>query len=214
MLFCLTVHEAAHAWMAKRKGDDTAEQMGRLTLNPIPHVDIVGTVIFPLVGAFMMGGVLGWAKPVPVDLRNVKDPKWDHILIAAAGPMSNVLFGIICIFGTLVYTKFLYAPGHENALFYPLVGLLRAMVYVNAILALFNMIPLPPLDGATVIGAILPHDLANKYEEFVAPYGFMILLLLFMTGGLSWIWPVAKMGIGVVTYGLSILLGCEGGVCI
>ena len=88
------------------------------------------------------------------------------------------------------------------------------MVYVNAILALFNMIPLPPLDGATVIGAILPHDLANKYEEFVAPYGFMILLLLFMTGGLSWIWPAAKMGIGVVTYALSFLLGCEGGVCV
>ena len=143
-LVSLTFHEAAHAAVAWLKGDRTAHAAGRLTLNPLAHVDPVGTVLLPLIGAFSNLPIIGWAKPVPVDLRNLKNPRWDHLQIAAAGPLSNLLLSVVSL-GALV------ASGPT-----PVSPILLAMVWVNAFLGVFNLLPFPPLDGGTVAATLLP----------------------------------------------------------
>ncbi len=192
LVICLTIHEAAHAWVAKLQGDDTAERLGRLTLNPIPHIDPIGTVFFPLLIAMTSGGMFGWAKPVPVDGRYFRNHRWGHFFVSGAGPAANLLLGFFCIIGLRIYeTHFSasVAPGH---FFYPLVDLVGAMAYINAILAIFNLIPLPPLDGGTVFGALLPRRMGERYEEFVAPYGMWILFALMLTGGLSFVHGLSR----------------------
>jgi len=186
MLFCLTFHEAAHALVAKWQGDTTAEDEGRLSLNPLVHMDMLGTVILPLIGALSAMPLLGWAKPVPVNPRNFKS-EWGNVLVAGAGPASNLLLCLICIL-ILTILKIFGVPALGSAqLVGPFVDLLVAMVGVNAILAVFNLIPLPPLDGAAILEVVLPRDWVRVYEERVAPYGIMILFLLAFTGGLVWI---------------------------
>lgn len=198
MLISLTVHEAAHAWVAKLCGDDTAEKQGRLTLNPAPHIDPVGTIMLPLMGALFNFGILGWAKPVPVDLRNLENERWDHFKIAAAGPVSNLIFCFLCVLGYVGYHVFIQNEGDKESFFYPLVDLLRAMGFINAILAIFNLLPLPPLDGGTVFSTFLPKEWADKYEAVIAPNGFIILLILLLVGGLHWIGPVAATYVGLM----------------
>ena len=181
-LFSLSLHEAAHAWMAERFGDPTGRHLGRITLNPIPHIDIFGTLIFPAIGYFTGGLMFGWAKPVPWDPRNVKDRRQADIWISAAGPISNIL---ACL-GFILLTSLFRLYHNADATFLgtavvPLYLMCMLGVQLNVILAVFNLLPIPPLDGSWILPHFLPSALASGYEK-LRPYGFMILMLLMMTG--------------------------------
>jgi len=206
MLFCLTFHEAAHALAAKWQGDTTAEDEGRLSLNPLVHLDILGTVVLPLIGALGSMPMLGWAKPVPVNPRNFKSV-WGNVLVAVAGPGSNLLLCAICLFVLVIAQKTGITSTGFAHLTSPFVKLLEAMVGVNAILAVFNMIPLPPLDGAAVLEVVLPRDWVRVYEERVAPYGIFILFLLAFSGGLGWIAGLAQAYIHLTSIFVSLVVG-------
>ena len=199
LIASLSVHEAAHAWAAFRLGDRTAEQLGRLSLNPAVHVDPIGTLLFPAIAIFTGLPLIGWAKPVPVDTRFLQHPKRDFALIAAAGPASNILMAI----GGAVLLAIIpgAAPGDiaGRAVMTPLLMLLDWFVIINVLLALFNMVPVPPLDGGNVLMGVLPHAGARVIEQ-MRPYGFIILYALMLTGALSTL-------LGPVAYFLLTLLG-------
>ncbi len=199
LIASLSVHEAAHAWAAFRLGDRTAERLGRLSLNPAVHVDPVGTLLFPLIAILTSLPLIGWAKPVPVDIRFLKHPKRDFALIAAAGPASNVLMAITG--AILLFLIPGVAPGDiaGRAVMTPLFQFLDMFVIINVLLALFNMIPVPPLDGGNVLLGVLPLAGARLVEQ-IRPYGFMILYALMLTGALSTL-------LGPVAYFLLTLLG-------
>lgn len=172
-LLALTIHEFAHGWVANRLGDPTARLQGRLTLNPLAHLDPIGTLAIFLIH-------FGWAKPVPVDYRYLKRPRRDMMLIAAAGPVSNLITGAACAF---CYRMIPWsAAGQELAwLILPVRAMLRMGVWVNVILAVFNFLPIPPLDGSRVVSGLLPLRHALSYNR-LEPYGFVIIFLLFFTG--------------------------------
>jgi Zn-dependent protease len=172
LILSLTVHEAAHAWTADRLGDPTARLRGRVTLNPAAHVDLIGTVIFPLVAMMSNVPLIGWAKPVPVDLRNLPHPRRDYLFVAAAGPASNLLLAI----GTAAI--FRGASPEPGGLAY---GILATVLLLNVLLAVFNMVPIPPLDGGNVLAGLLPESLAVSFDR-LRPYGFIILYGLMLTG--------------------------------
>ena len=185
LITSLTVHEAAHAFAADRLGDSTARQLGRLSLNPAVHVDVIGTIVFPLI-AFLTGvPLIGWAKPVPVTMRFLKHPKRDFALIAAAGPASNLIMAAI---GAVVLSIVRGAAGPGDiaggAVTGPLEVLVRAFTVVNVLLAVFNMIPVPPLDGGNVLLGVLPAGPTRAIEQ-LRPYGILILYALMLTGVLS-----------------------------
>ena len=181
LLFSLTVHESAHAWTANRLGDPTARRLGRISLNPVVHIDPIGTILLPLV-AFMAGGLIfGWAKPVPVNPRNLANPRRDFLMIAAAGPASNVLLATAASLLMRVGPAGAAASGGIASVLFD-VGFM--VIQLNLLLAVFNMIPIPPLDGGNVLAGLLPGPLADGYDRVVRPYGFMILLVLMMTGTL------------------------------
>ena len=181
LLFSLTVHESAHAWTANRLGDPTARRLGRISLNPVVHIDPIGTILLPLV-AFMAGGLIfGWAKPVPVNPRNLKNYRRDFLMIAAAGPASNVLLATAASLLMRVGPAGAAASGGIASVLFD-VGFM--VIQLNLLLAVFNMIPIPPLDGGNVLAGLLPGPLADGYDRVVRPYGFMILLVLMMTGTL------------------------------
>ena len=207
MLFSLTFHEAAHALAAKVQGDDTAERLGRLSLSPLPHIDWVGTVALPLAGMLMSLPFIGWAKPVPVDPRNLRSPVWGNVFVSLAGPGSNLILCVICAALVFVHQLFFLDVVPVGSLFYPLVELLKAMIFVNAILAVFNMIPLPPLDGGALAYILLPRKAAESYEAFVGPYGFIILMFLAFAGGLRWVHAIAMEYVSWVDTGLRLVFG-------
>ena len=181
LLFSLTVHESAHAWTANRLGDPTARRLGRISLNPVVHIDPIGTILLPLV-AFMAGGLIfGWAKPVPVNPRNLKNYRRDFLLIAAAGPASNVLLATAA---SLLMRVGLAGAAASGGIASVLFDMGFMVIQLNLLLAVFNMIPIPPLDGGSVLAGLLPGPLADGYDRVVRPYGFMILLVLMMTGTL------------------------------
>jgi Zn-dependent protease len=196
MLFALTMHEAAHAMMAFACGDKTAKYAGRLSLNPAAHADLLGTIILPLAGFLLHTPIIGWAKPVPIDERYFKKPTFHTFLVAMAGPASNLVMALFAVIGYRIYM--LYGQGvlPEGHFFYPMIKLLVAFAFVNAALAFFNLIPLPPLDGASVLRLMLPHETYEKYESAIAPYGFFILMFLAMSGGLIWISKASQIYIG------------------
>jgi Zn-dependent protease len=175
LLASLTVHEAAHAWTADRLGDPTPRRLGRLTLNPVAHIDPIGTLLFPLLAAISGLPLIGWARPVPVDLRNLPSPRRDFALVAAAGPASNLLMAAL---GAAVVAAL---PRAENGLL-PFV-LLLTFVSLNVLLAVFNMLPIPPLDGGNVLLGILPDRPAAAFER-LRPYGILVLYALMFTGAL------------------------------
>lgn len=185
LITSLSVHEAAHAFAADRLGDSTARQLGRLSLNPVVHVDPIGTLLFPLI-AFTTGmPLIGWAKPVPVNTRFLKHPTRDFALIAAAGPASNlVMAGVGAM--ALKVARDAAGPGDivGGALTGPLLPLLFTFAIVNVLLAVFNMIPVPPLDGGNVLIGLLPAGSARLVEQ-LRPYGILILYALMLTGVLS-----------------------------
>lgn len=176
LIVSLTIHEAAHAWMANRLGDPTARNLGRLSLNPIVHIDPIGTLLMPLLSAFSPIPLLGWAKPVPVDLRFLRHPRRDFMFIAAAGPISNLLqaFALAAVF----------------RLFYPvtatdlLPAILKYAVEMNLMLAFFNLIPVPPLDGGNVLAGLVPESAARVLDQ-VRQFGFIALYALMLSGILS-----------------------------
>jgi Zn-dependent protease len=182
LLFSLSVHESAHGWMALRLGDDTAARQGRVTLNPLSHIDPVGTLLIPMLQIFW-GGVplLGWAKPTPVGAHNFKRLARGHVLVAGAGPASNLLLA-------LLFTAALFLGLRSGAReIEPVMALLTTGVQMNVVLALFNLVPLPPLDGSWVASWGLPRTLSEPYDRIVQPYGQWILLALFVTGALGWV---------------------------
>jgi Zn-dependent protease len=179
VLLSLTVHEAAHAWTADRLGDPTARTLGRVSLNPLVHIDLLGTVLLPLIAAVSNLPIIGWAKPVPVDLRRLRHPRRDFAIVAAAGPASNLLQALI------LAALFHLAPLEGLTLFglyWP--NVVRKAADINVMLALFNMVPVPPLDGGNVLAGLLPPAAAATFDR-IRPFGFIILYGLLLTGALS-----------------------------
>jgi len=181
LVVSLSVHEAAHAWSADRLGDSTARLLGRVSFNPAVHVDPIGTIVFPLVAMVSGLPLIGWAKPVPVSLRNLGvDWRQKHMLIAAAGPASNL------VMATVAAVVFHLMPsggldGEALANGSPVAGVLLRFVTLNVLLAVFNMIPVPPLDGGNVISGLLTGPAARAFDS-LRPYGFVILYGLLLTG--------------------------------
>ncbi len=173
----LSFHEAAHAWTADRLGDPTARQLGRLTLNPMAHVDWVGTVLFPLVAMFSGLPLIGWARPVPVDMRHLREPRRDFAIVAAAGPASNLLLAIVA--AALYHAVSLPGAGASTARMLP--SILLFVVMLNLLLAVFNLIPVPPLDGGNVLMGLVPERSAAAIR-WLRPYGFVILYGLMFSG--------------------------------
>jgi Zn-dependent protease len=182
-LFALCFHEWAHGMVAKLKGDNTAEMMGRLTLNPIPHIDILGTVILPILAIVTNLPIFfGWAKPVPINARNLKNPRVDTFWIALAGPGSNVLLAIVGAFGWAMAQKFMGNSPSGGAV----VQLLEVFITLNLFLAIFNILPINPLDGGKVIARFLPADVAYKLEQAEGTSS-IILMILIISGALRFL---------------------------
>jgi len=185
LISSLSVHEAAHAFAADRLGDSTARQLGRLSLNPAVHIDPIGTLLFPLIAYVTGVPLIGWAKPVPVNPRFLKHPKRDFALIAAAGPASNLVMAAI---GAVVVwiARNAAGPGDiaAGAVADPLFQLFFLFTVVNVMLAVFNMIPVPPLDGGNVLIGLLPAGPSRMVDQ-LRPYGILILYALMLTGALN-----------------------------
>ncbi len=195
VLFAITVHETAHGWMALRFGDPTAKMLGRLTLNPIKHIDPIGTVLVPGILLMIGGFLFGWAKPVPITWENLKHPRRDMAWVAAAGPLSNLLMA--AFWAVVVRLATLMGSASEGwTMFVVYVGV--AGMFVNAVLMMLNLFPLPPLDGGRVASSLLPPRLSWQYGK-IEPYGFPILVVLLITGMLGKIlWPLITLLLSVL----------------
>ena len=201
LLFSLSIHEAAHAWMADRRGDYTARYMGRVSLNPMAHIDPIGTILFPLLNFLGNIPLIGWAKPVPVNPMHLKNPAHDHMFISLAGPCSNLLASL-CSFITLLLLKW-FIPGANAAILRwvaqifrveqmmvieasssvitPIIGILYFMMIINFMLAIFNILPVPPLDGHWIVAGLLPPGKAEAFQR-LGRYGIFILYGLMFLG--------------------------------
>ncbi|BCA95925.1 peptidase M50 [Legionella antarctica] len=185
VLLAITLHEAAHAYVANRCGDTTAKMFGRLSLNPIRHIDPVGTIILPIVAGLLTNFtfVIGYAKPVPINQNQLRNPRRDMILVTLAGPCSNFLMAFLWA-GCLKIATLLHPEASMLALF--LLFTSRAGMIINLVLAFLNLIPIPPLDGSRVVSSLLPTRQALIYEK-IEPYGFFILVILIFTGILGYV---------------------------
>jgi Zn-dependent protease len=194
VIFAITLHEAAHGYVAKRFGDLTAEMAGRVSLNPIRHIDPIGTILVPLTmfiaSKLMLGGgfLFGWAKPVPINFNKLRRPKRDMLWVAAAGPGANLL---MAFFWAAIIKFGIAIP--ESAYAKPIVLMGIAGIEINVILMVLNLLPLPPLDGGRIAVSLLPNNLAWKYAK-IEPYGMVILLVLLVSGALGVIlWPLITL---------------------
>ena len=183
LIFSLTVHESAHAWTASRLGDSTARMLGRVSLNPAVHVDPVGTILFPLLAALANVPLIGWAKPVPVNRRQLRHPVRDYTLVAAAGPASNLALAVIAAIALRWMPVSPSTIGNLD-LSAPVATLTTRAIDINILLAVFNMVPIPPLDGGNVLAGLLPGRLAISFDR-IRPYGFLIIYALMLTGALG-----------------------------
>lgn len=212
LLFSLCIHEAAHAWMSDRLGDYTARYLGRVSLNPLVHIDPIGTVLFPLLQFFSPIPLIGWAKPVPVNPVHLRNPTRDHMFIAAAGPVSNLILGTGCVF-LLLILKFVLPDARsilfqmatrmtlpaESTVLSPVIGILFFGVVINFGLAIFNLIPIPPLDGNWILAGLLPYNAARIYET-LQPYGFIILYGLMFLGFLKVVFMPVYLILGFIVF--------------
>ena len=200
ILFAITLHEVAHGWVARKLGDDTADRAGRLTLNPIRHIDMLGTVIVPLLLFFTGGFIFGWARPVPVDWNKLNNPKRDMAWVALAGPGANLLMALL--WGLIANLAFsLHASFPQAGFVFYNMGL--AGVMVNIALMVLNLLPIPPLDGSRVVSSMLSDEAAASYNR-LERWGFLILLalLLIPVGGVPLLWyivgPVMHFFVGLI----------------
>jgi len=204
ILIAITFHEASHGFVAFRLGDPTAKLMGRLTLNPIAHIDKVGTILMPIMLLLLTNGqfVFGYAKPVPINPANFKDPKKHMAYSAAAGPITNISLAIISALLIKLFLPLLdyILPGSmANAVVTPLSLMLLSSIKWNVLLAVFNLIPVPPLDGGRVMVGLLPHKQAISYSR-IEPYGMIIVIFLIMTGiAQKFIYPVMMLLFSLIT---------------
>jgi Zn-dependent protease len=180
LLLALSVHEASHAWAASKLGDPTARMLGRVTLNPIVHIDPIGTILLPLMAFALNAPIIGWAKPVPVDTRNLAQPRRDFMWIALAGPASNLVLALLASIAMRLL-PYLPLPAGGLDVITPLFLFTQSFLYINVLLAVFNMIPVPPLDGSNVVAALLPRHLAFQWDR-LRPYGIFVLYGLMFTG--------------------------------
>jgi Zn-dependent protease len=208
LLFSVVIHELSHGWMALRLGDTTARDMGRLTLNPIPHIDPIGSIVVPLFSLMMAGRVfIAWAKPVPVNPLNFSNYRRDDILVSVVGPISNFLLSFAC-------TIMVILLAHAMPLFQSLnlslldeaMGFLLKMFYagivLNVVLAVFNMIPVPPLDGSHVVASLMPEEMSHQYRS-IGFFGIFIILLLMRWQPFAMIFQTV---IGALTYPFELLI--------
>lgn len=180
LLFSIVVHEVAHAWVARREGDYTADRLGRITLNPIPHLDPMGSFIVPLLLYFTGAPFLfGWAKPVPVDPGNFRDPVWSDIRVSLAGIVSNLILAGISLGLLVFFTRTPVEPGLVGSAVVAGRSMAQFGVLINLILAVFNLVPIPPLDGSRVVYHLLPAPFRRGYAQ-MGRYGMVILILLFI----------------------------------
>ncbi|MBA3563605.1 MAG: site-2 protease family protein [Gammaproteobacteria bacterium] len=198
VLFAITLHEASHGYVARRYGDRTAEMLGRVTLNPIKHIDPIGTVLVPAVMLFFSGFIFGWAKPVPVSTRNLRNPRRDMVIVAAAGPASNMVMALG--WGLLISLVLSIGTGLGSTAQW-LVEMGQAGVLINVLLAIFNLLPIPPLDGGRVASGLLPVRLSDKLDA-IEPYGIFIVLGLLFVG----LWKVlqpAVMAVSAIVFAVT-----------
>ncbi len=181
LLFAITLHEVAHGWTARYLGDTTAEQLGRLSLNPLKHIDPIGTVLVPAVLLLLGGFVFGWAKPVPIDVRRLHNPKRDMAIVALAGPMANLSMALAW---AVTAKAGLLLHGQLDWVALPLIYMGQAGIAINLVLMILNLIPLPPLDGGRVLAGVLPDNLSLALGR-IEPYGMFILLGLLAVGWLG-----------------------------
>ena len=182
LLFSVVIHELAHGWMALRLGDTTARDMGRLTLNPIPHIDPIGSIVVPLFSLIAAGRIfIAWAKPVPVNPYNFSDFRRDDILVSVVGPVSNIILAGICTVVFILIALVTPALHGMNAILDELLTFLLRMfaggITLNVMLAVFNLIPIPPLDGSHVVASLLPEEMSDRYRS-IGFFGIFIILLL------------------------------------
>lgn len=178
----VVIHEYAHGWVAWKRGDYTAKLMGRLTLNPIAHIDPIGTVMLPLILLMTHSPVMfGWAKPVPVDFHSLNNPKKDMIWVGLAGPMANIILAVLLA----LFAKLHFINGNSLSL-----SIINSAIILNLVLAVFNMLPIPPLDGSRILMGLLPVDIGMEYAK-IEPFGFIIIFFLLYLGVVwSAIWPI------------------------
>jgi Zn-dependent protease len=204
LLFSLSVHESAHGWMAWKMGDNTARSEGRISLNPLVHIDPIGTFLIPVLQIFW-GGVplLGWAKPTPYDPRNFDRQRTmaqGHVMVAGAGPVSNLVLALLFTGGLFFMVRVQLTQGFSD----PMLMIVATGIQMNVALALFNLVPLPPLDGSKVASWGLPRSFGERYDRLMEPYGHWILLILFMTGVLSWLINPLMRSLIRTLYGLAL----------
>lgn len=191
LIFAITLHEAAHGWVASKFGDKTALMLGRVTLNPAKHIDPIGTIVFPILTLLLSGFMFGWAKPVPVNYHNLHNPRRDMLFVALAGPLSNLvmafLWAIIAKLTMMVFISDTHSVLKTTATFIHLSA--QFGILINCLLMVLNLIPIPPLDGSRVVSSLLPPSVTYYYEK-IEPYGIWILLALLIFGVLGYIlWP-------------------------
>ena len=213
-LFSLSFHESAHAWTSSRFGDDTGRLLGRITLNPIPHVDLLGTILLPLFGFISGVPLFGWAKPVPVNPLLWREKTKANILTSAAGPISNLILLIVAfaiakallLGGVLkpnyeggTFYDILTPANRENTMLIAVAKLISIAMFLNLSLGIFNLIPVPPLDGSHVLESLLPHEMSKAYEQ-LRPFGFVILMALLYLGVF---WTIFKPFASLLLYALG-----------
>jgi Zn-dependent protease len=195
LVFAVTVHEAAHGWVADRLGDSTARRLGRITLNPLPHIDLLGTIIVPLLMLTFTGFVIGWAKPVPVAVERLGHPKRDMAIVAAAGPAVNLLMALLWSLILLIAHNLVHSL---STVAIPLLLMSIAGIFINLVLMAINLLPVPPLDGGRILTGVLPQPASGLLAR-VEPFGLFILIALLVTG-------VVGMVLGPIVFGTIQLL--------